>query len=123
MDKEKVIELLESAKYRFAKTAIRNPHWYTQIETWDKPEDFIPVAQFIRDNAKIEWFWRKKYYCFHYDGWKWWSMDDDINDTVLINKTKVFNASICSTHGLNKKDLEKIWNVKEYDNKFLLTKL
>lgn len=90
MNESRVIELLENAEYRFAKTAkSRNPHWYTLRDTWKDDKKFLQVAQFIRDNGRVEWFWKLKYFCFHHKGWKWWTMHSELKDVVLINKTFV----------------------------------
>jgi len=90
MEKTKVIDLLEGADYRFAKSAkSRNPHWYTLKDTWNEKKDFEDVVMFIRENGKEERFWNIKYICYHYKGWKWWTMGADISETILINKTFV----------------------------------
>jgi SAM-dependent methyltransferase len=89
MDKEKAIDLLLKSKYKFAKTAKhKNPHWYTLKRHWDENE-FKNVVQFIRDNGIEEGFWKIKYKCFHYKGWKYWTMGAPIDETILINKTYV----------------------------------
>jgi len=64
MEKTKVIDLLEGADYRFAKSAkSRNPHWYTLKDTWNEKKDFEDVVMFIRENGKEERFWNIKYIC------------------------------------------------------------
>lgn len=90
MNKQEAIDLLEKATYRFAKSAKnKNPHWYTLRDTWEDDEKFSEIVQYIRDNGKEERFWNIKYLCFHYKGWKWWTMGSPINETILINKTFV----------------------------------
>ena len=88
ISKEKVISILENAKYKFAKTAsTRNPHWYSLSDTWKDRGEFEEVVQFIRNNGKVERFWKVEYMCFHYKGWKWWTMGAPLSETILINKT------------------------------------
>ena len=88
MDKKNVVSILESVEYKFAKSAKnRNPHWYTLSDTWKDRDKFEKVVQFIRDNGKTERFWKVEYKCFHYKGWKWWSMGSPLSETILINKT------------------------------------
>ena len=90
MEKQKAIDLLLNAKYRFAKRSKhKNPHWYTLKDTWKLKKEFKAVAQFIRDNGVEEGFWKIKYLCFHHKGWKYWTMGAPIKDTILINKTYV----------------------------------
>jgi hypothetical protein len=88
MEYDKAIKLLNESQYKFAKTAKnKNPHWYTLKDTWNSEKDFKDVVQFIRDNGDVERFWKIEYKCFHYNGWKWWTMGADIDETILINKT------------------------------------
>lgn len=87
---EKVIQLLESKQWKFAKTAAaKNPHWYTLKGNWGNDSEFLEMVKYIRKNGITEWFWSLKYTCLHYNGWKYWTMHTIDEEVILINKTFV----------------------------------
>jgi len=87
-----VAQTLESNKWKFASTfKYRAPHWYTLIETWDDKDHFTRIAHSVREYSSREYFWGKPFLVWNYKGMKYWVMDDDPKDAVIINKT--FNSS------------------------------
>lgn len=83
--------ILENAHWRFAKTFARKaPHWYTLVENWRSNEVFTDVAKQVRKYSTMEFFWGKPFLVWNYKGMKYWVMDDNPSDAVLINKT--FNS-------------------------------
>src|SRR5262245_44065759 len=44
----RLAELLETAEWRFAKTMVHNPHWYTLRKTWARDEEFVWAVEQIR---------------------------------------------------------------------------
>ena len=84
----KAAKALLDNDYHFAKTMPKNPHWYTLKEEWDDKKLFEDVVQFIRDNGKVEYFWKKPYTKFSLNGYEYWTMGAAIEDTTLINKAK-----------------------------------
>ncbi len=88
MTKEKLETLLKEAQYTFAKTMPKNPHFYTLRTTWND-QDFIDVVKYIRKYGEKQRYYKKIYIYYYLDGYKYWTMGDPINETILINKAKV----------------------------------
>ena len=88
MNKSEVDKLLGEAKYNFAKTMPGIPHYYTLIRDWENKERFTEVVKFIRENGVEGSFYSRKFIYYFADGWKYWTMDDNPNDTILINREK-----------------------------------
>lgn len=90
-DKDDLQYVLENAQWKFAKTfATRAPHWYTLIEEWNDDVIFKDVAKQVRKYSTKEFFWGKPFSVWNYKGMKYWVMDENPEDAVLINKT--FNS-------------------------------
>ena len=92
MTKEKADKLLASAEYRFAKTMPDNPHSYTKLNPdWiGREKEFFEVVSFVWNNAVSEyWKYGKYYNYYHANGYKYWSANKSIKETILINRVKV----------------------------------
>jgi len=79
-------QVLEKHDWIFAKTMPKNPHFYTRKKDWDDPTLFIKCAHKIREFGKTEMFRGWPYVCFNYNGYKYWVMDKNPNDAVIINR-------------------------------------
>lgn len=88
MNKADVDKYLRKAKYNFAKSMPEIPHYYTLIKDWGNKEAFLEVVKFIRENGTEGSFYSRKFVYYFADGWKYWTMDADPNDTILINREK-----------------------------------
>jgi hypothetical protein len=100
-------DLVEKAKWVFAKTMPHNPHWYTLRKGWDNDEDFVKLVLFIREYGYEEYYGGWPYTCLNINNMKYWTMGDTIPGTRLINR-KIISGS----HGY---DLIAF----EYDNLFV----
>jgi len=93
MTKEKLQQILEAAKYRYAYT-MRSwcPHWYTLRKTWDDDKLFEECVQAIRDLGEVRpWPEGKpKYWHTYFDAgeWSYWSMGAPLGETTLINRAR-----------------------------------
>jgi hypothetical protein len=65
--------------------ATRNPHQWT-LKKWTDPDLFDAVVRHVRENGYVKWFWRKRYICLDIGPHRYWSMDEDVKDTVLLNR-------------------------------------
>lgn len=81
-------QCLTDANYVFAKTMPDIPHSYSHIRTWKNKKDFYFCVQAIRDYGYEESFDGYKYTYYHFDNYKYWTMGNAINETILINKTE-----------------------------------
>ena len=88
---EKYQVWLNSQEWIFAKTYAKTcPHEYiVKYKTEDK-EMFIEFITFIRNEGYAE-KWKdgviRKYY--NIGGFKYWTMGDPINDTIVLNRVKI----------------------------------
>lgn len=88
MTTEQAVLLLEKKEWKFAKTAAKkNPHWYILKQNYGNDEEFLQLVKYIRANGEVEWFWKLKYLCLYYKGWKYWTMHTSDETVTLINKT------------------------------------
>lgn len=90
---ERVRDLLLAAEYKYAKTMPRFPHWYTLKSTWEDPEDFVRVVEFIRMHGYNEPFFRRPLIRLNIDDMKYWTMGDTLDNTILINRTFIENTT------------------------------
>lgn len=97
-DHQRLAELLEGAKWVFAKTMPENPHWYTLRKTWANDADFVWAVEQIRlrgyrSKFKGTWYIQLDVNDHFYwtMGWPIGSMDwgwERLNKagTILINR-------------------------------------
>lgn len=88
MSDKEIKDLLDSKGWKFAKTyAHKAPHWYTLRDKWGDDPQFDEVVIALRERGKTEYFWRKPFTVWEYEGWKYWTMGAPIDETILINKS------------------------------------
>lgn len=88
MKQERVNELLENAKYTFAKSMPTIPHEYTLRTNWNEGE-FIEVASFINRNGTVAYFYGRPYRYYFFNGYKYWTVGKIIDEATLINREKL----------------------------------
>jgi len=81
--------LLKEATYVKTKSMPRFPHEYTLRETWINQKDFDDVVIFIRQNGNKEYFFKKTYIYYYLEDYKYWTMGNLIEKTILINRVKI----------------------------------
>ncbi len=96
MTSKELTEHLEAARYRFAYTMIRCPHWYTLRETWSNKKVFEAVVRAIRHHGVVR-PWpqdRPRYWHTYFDAgeWTYWTMGAPVGETILINRAKVSSS-------------------------------
>lgn len=87
INEEKAIELIEGTFWKFAKTMAWNPHWYCLKENFANPDDFTSLAHFVRDNGVPIKFGKREYIIYKHGEFRYWVMDANPSDAVLINRT------------------------------------
>lgn len=83
-----ILEKLEKASYRYAYTMPQWPHHYTLRKTWEKDEDFVEAVNYIREHGVPEMFGRHRRIYLYHKGYKYWTMGNPIDQTILINRAK-----------------------------------
>jgi len=78
-------------QWTFAKTyAQKGPHEYIVLEKLGLKyrDEFIKIAQFIRDKGFKALYYRREGYYYRVDENYYWTMDERVDDTDLINRAK-----------------------------------
>ena len=76
----------------FAKTyADTAPHEYIVLKKVGEQhrDEFIKIAKFIRKKGFKAYYYSRAGYYYIIDENYYWTMDDDVNDTDLINRAKL----------------------------------
>ncbi|MCD6414439.1 MAG: hypothetical protein J7L23_02310 [Candidatus Diapherotrites archaeon] len=78
--------------FRFAKTYAKTfPHEYLVFKDVE-PKDrymFKEFAEFIREKGFKKKFFKKDFHYFIVDGFKYWTMDEDVSETKVINREPI----------------------------------
>jgi hypothetical protein len=77
------------ARWKFARTMAKTPHSYTMLD-WEPYEpDWIRFVRIVHENSThAEKFYRRTFYYFVRDEWKYWLMDKDPANVVLVNRAE-----------------------------------
>lgn len=88
----KISELLRNEKWTWAKTMPQIPHEYIVRNKCKMGEDdFLMIVHAQRDLGTHE-VWGKYYFPYLYiDGYKYWTMGDAFENTIILNRQKVFS--------------------------------
>lgn len=89
---KKIEELLSSRRWTWAKTYISVPHEYIvrgKCELSD--EDFLYIVHAQRDLGIHEKWGRYNFPYLYIGGYKYWTMGDTFENTIIINRQKVFS--------------------------------
>lgn len=87
-----MLEFVNRFKWTFAKTYAKTaPHEYLVLKEidWKYEKTFKDVAKFINKEGLPSKFWGKTYIYYFLDGYKYWTMDEVIEETDLINREKI----------------------------------
>tara|TARA_Y100000004_G_scaffold63462_1_gene71159 strand:- start:6581 stop:6880 length:300 start_codon:yes stop_codon:yes gene_type:complete len=94
MTKKELAEILKDSSFRVAKTMPKIPHSYTLKEKWISAKEFERVVLAIREHGKREhWKWGKYFTYFYANGYKYWTMGNDLKKTILINRAYDENSN------------------------------
>ena len=93
---DKFKEFVERHKWTFAKSyAHKSPHEYIVLGRVNATKDeFVWAAKFIREYGFWVYYWKKPWKVYHLDGHMYWTMDQDVNDTGLINRNSLADYSL-----------------------------
>lgn len=89
IDKTRIDNYIESVRWQNSKTYEKiAPHEYT-IRWWsmELEDEFIWFLNYIRANGVKEWFYKSQHTYFYYNGLKYWTMGDTIDNTWVLNRT------------------------------------
>ena len=84
-------EFIRRVPWIFAKTyAHTAPHEYTALRLTGEAcrEEFIRIAKFIRSKGFKAYYASRPGYYYVLDDYYYWTMDENVEDTDLINRAK-----------------------------------
>ena len=90
MTLEEAKQYIQSVRWQYAKTYVTAPHEYTVLD-WEPEtkQQIIDFAKLIQEKGIKEHFGQKDFTILVIDNMKYWSMDNQIENTNLINRTYV----------------------------------
>jgi len=89
-NKEKIQSVLESQKWTFAKTMKSIPHEWVHAKTYHGHGiSMVAIAKYIQDYGYTEYFYGKPYKYINIGDYKYWTMDFPIENTDLINRSRL----------------------------------
>jgi hypothetical protein len=84
-----LLAAIARTRWIFAKTMARTPHWYVRRGACDDA-DFCRLFDAIQKSGSVERFGAREYrYLYAGDGFKYWTMTDDLRKSVVINRAEV----------------------------------
>jgi len=88
MIEKNLINFINDANWRFAKTMPHIPHFYIRRSEHDKIMFELFIEE-INKNGIEEKFFKKKYKYLHLEVFKYWVMDENKEDVQIINRAKI----------------------------------
>lgn len=85
-DRIKLQETFESAQWIFAKTMPWMPHWYTLLRQWQDRDLWWWCVNTMWRDGMDEKYGKRRYRVVILNGFKYWSCDDPVTKTDLINR-------------------------------------
>jgi len=86
-DKE-IHDFINQRTWTFAKTMPWCPHFYTVKQGVDD-DPFYKFAKHIRENGYEKWWYKYFHTYFDVGEWYYWTMNDPIENTEIINRAKL----------------------------------
>ncbi len=101
-------EFANKFQWIFAKTYEQTaPHEYIVLDKVgnEYKDEFITIAQFIRNKGFKAMYYTRQGYYYKLDKYYYWTMDNDVNDTNLINRAKLSDYELIdnSWHWIGRK--------------------
>lgn len=84
----RLVRVIEDSTWHFAKTMPGIPHSYVRKRETAYPQDVIGLCEYCHRFGQDETFGKRTYRYLHLEDHKYWSMDADCKDTILINRAK-----------------------------------
>ena len=105
--KEEFKKFVDKFEWVFAKTYANSaPHEYIVLNKVgvEHKDKFVKIAKFIREKGFKAFYYSRSGYYFIIDDYYYWTMDENVNDTDLINRAKLDDYELIdgSWHWKNK---------------------
>lgn len=94
-DEPKLRSLISKCQWTFAKTMPTCPHEYIVRNKCALSDDeFVFFVQSQREFGIPQQWWKYNFPYLHIDGYKYWTMGDSIENTIIIKRAKEDNSQI-----------------------------
>ena len=91
-DLKKILELINAEKWNWAKTYVNIPHEYiVRGKCKMSDAEFLYIVHAQRDIGKKEVWGKYNFPYLYVDGYKYWTMGDTFENTIILNRQKVFS--------------------------------
>lgn len=90
---QSVAATLTARKYTYARTMPHCPHWYTLRKHWEDDGEFVRVVEAMRRYGYQERYGQRTFTRFDVNEFKYWTMGDPIETTILINRAYIETGS------------------------------
>jgi hypothetical protein len=81
--------VIDSLSFRFARTMPETPHEYV-VRSPDNEAAYLALFSAIMERGVYErWAGRRKRYLYPGDGWKYWAMTTEVDQSRVINRMKI----------------------------------
>ena len=87
---------LEAALYEYASTMGGLPHYYTLRRKWEDKRQFRWTVKEMRKHEVVRPFYSRKQRYLDVNGFQYWTMDDKVRDTTLINRQFCWHGAYAS---------------------------
>lgn len=87
-DLERLEKFISDNEWIFAKTMAYIPHWYCLREKYGDKKEYAWAVNYMRKNSKEGKFGNRTFQYFYLNGYKYWDMDETVEDCDLINRDK-----------------------------------
>ena len=82
-------DFINAHEWNFAKSMPFIPHWYVVLKNCRDWDEFFSACQLIRDFGAPRKFGKRTFIYFDLDGYSYWTMDELIEDTTIINRARI----------------------------------
>tara|TARA_Y100001938_G_scaffold110791_1_gene151474 strand:+ start:328 stop:597 length:270 start_codon:yes stop_codon:yes gene_type:complete len=89
MNPEDAIKTLHKMDWHFAKSMPKIPHSYARRREWQDDDSFFAVCDCIMRHGKPERFYSRIYRYLYSDTHKYWLVENDIYQNILINRAEL----------------------------------
>jgi hypothetical protein len=81
--------VIDSLSFRFAATMPEIPHEYV-VRNVDNEAAYVALFRAIMEHGVYEhWAGRHKRYLYPGDGWKYWAMTTELQESRVINRMRI----------------------------------
>lgn len=86
----KILNFIETSEWHFAKSMPFIPHWYCLLKDCDGII-FFEFVKYIRQYGVERPFGKRKFVYLDIGSYTYWTMDEYIPDTTIINRARIKN--------------------------------